>query len=58
MPGAGDFTPELSMNRIARRAHEIYEARGAEHDKALEDGLQAERDVDSESADECGTYGQ
>jgi Protein of unknown function (DUF2934) len=36
------------MNRIARRAHEIYEARGGEHGKALEDWLQAEREVDAE----------
>ena len=35
------------MNRIARRAHEIYEARGGEHGKAMEDWLQAERDVDA-----------
>jgi Protein of unknown function (DUF2934) len=39
---------ESRMNRIARRAHEIYEARGGEHGKALEDWLQAERDIDSE----------
>jgi hypothetical protein len=36
------------MNRIAQRAHEIYEARGGEHGKAMEDWLQAERDVDAE----------
>jgi DUF2934 family protein len=35
------------MNRIARRAHEIYEARGGEHGKALEDWLQAEREIDA-----------
>ena len=40
--------PESRMNRIARRAHEIYEARGGEHGKALEDWLQAEREIDSE----------
>ena len=42
--------PEVSesrMNRIARRAHEIYEARGGEHGKALEDWLQAEREIDA-----------
>ena len=37
------------MNRIARRAHEIYEARGGEHGKALEDWLRAEREIDAES---------
>jgi DUF2934 family protein len=36
------------MNRIARRAHEIYEARGGEHGKAMEDWLQAEREIDAE----------
>jgi hypothetical protein len=36
------------MNRIARRAHEIYEARGGEQGKAMEDWLQAEREVDTE----------
>ena len=35
-------TEESRMNRIARRAHEIYEARGGEHGRALEDWLQAE----------------
>jgi Protein of unknown function (DUF2934) len=46
--------PESRMNRIARRAHEIYEARGGEHGKALEDWLQAERDIDSELEAEPG----
>jgi hypothetical protein len=36
------------MDRIARRAHEIYEARGGEHGKALDDWLQAEREIDAE----------
>jgi hypothetical protein len=40
--------PESRMNRIARRAHEIYEARGGEYGKALEDWLQAEREIDAE----------
>ena len=34
------------MEKIARRAREIYEARGGEDGKALEDWLQAEREVD------------
>jgi Protein of unknown function (DUF2934) len=38
--------PESRMNRIARRAHELYEARGGNHGKALEDWLQAEREID------------
>jgi Protein of unknown function (DUF2934) len=40
--------PASRMSKIARRAHEIYEARGGEHGKALEDWLQAEREIDSE----------
>ena len=42
MPGS-----ESRLNRIARRAHEIYEARGGEHGKAMEDWLQAEREIDA-----------
>jgi hypothetical protein len=36
------------MTRIAARAHEIYQARGGQHGKALDDWLQAEREVDAE----------
>jgi hypothetical protein len=36
------------MNRIAQRAQEIYQARGGEHGKALDDWLQAEREIDAE----------
>jgi hypothetical protein len=39
---------ESRMTKIARRAHEIYQARGGEHGKALDDWLQAEREVDAE----------
>jgi hypothetical protein len=39
---------ESRMERIARRAHEIYEARGGQHGKAMEDWLQAEREIDIE----------
>ena len=38
--------PESRMNRSARRAHEIYGARGGSHGSALEDWLQAEREID------------
>jgi hypothetical protein len=38
---------ESRMNQIARRAHEIYEARGGTDGKALEDWLQAEREIDT-----------
>jgi hypothetical protein len=37
------------MQRIAERAHEIYENRGGEDGRALEDWLQAEREIDTES---------
>jgi Protein of unknown function (DUF2934) len=43
---------ESRMARIARRAHEIYEARGGEYGKALEDWLQAEREIDAEIENE------
>ena len=34
------------LERIARRAHEIYEARGGEHGRNMDDWLQAEREID------------
>jgi Protein of unknown function (DUF2934) len=43
---------ESRMTRIARRAHEIYKARGGEHGRDLDDWLRAERDIDSEIDDE------
>jgi hypothetical protein len=39
-----DNTPRL--DRIARRAHEIYEARGGADGRNVEDWLQAEREID------------
>jgi hypothetical protein len=36
------------LDRIARRAHEIYDARGGQHGKDLDDWLQAEREIDAE----------
>ena len=39
---------ESRLSRIARRAHEIYEARGGEQGKALDDWLAAEREIDDE----------
>ena len=36
------------MNRIAARARQIYEARGGENGKALDDWLQAEREIDAQ----------
>ena len=46
-----ESTPEPAesrMNRIARRAHEIYEARRGQHGTAMEDWLTAERQIDDE----------
>ena len=47
-PSSGNALNESRISRIARRAHEIYQARGGEHGKALEDWLQAEREIDAE----------
>jgi hypothetical protein len=49
VPGAFGKEPqpaESRIQRIARRAHEIYEARGGEHGKAMQDWLEAEREID------------
>ena len=40
--------PPSRMARIAQRAHEIYEARGGLDGKAMDDWLQAEREIDAE----------
>ena len=39
----GDF--ELSRDEIARRAYDLYEARGAEDGRDLDDWLRAEREL-------------
>jgi hypothetical protein len=39
---------ENRMDRIARRAHELYEARSGENGRALDDWLRAEREIDAE----------
>ena len=36
------------LERIARRARELYEARGGEHGRDLDDWLTAEREIDAE----------
>ena len=46
-PGSRD-QPLPRMNRIAKRAHELYEARGGRDGKDLDDWLQAEREIDDE----------
>jgi len=49
MSGVESTEPaESRMNRIARRAHEIYEARGGRHGTAMDDWLTAERQIDDE----------
>jgi Protein of unknown function (DUF2934) len=47
-PSPGRPPHESRMDRIARRAHEIYVARGGQHGKALEDWLNAETEIDAE----------
>lgn len=47
--------PEPRITRIARRAHEIYLARGGTDDKALDDWLQAEREIDAELDEASGS---
>jgi hypothetical protein len=50
-----DTSPhESRINQIARRAHELYEARGGSHGRALEDWLQAEREIDDAIEDAAG----
>jgi len=48
LPSRPPRRSEARISRIARRAHEIYEARGGAQGKALEDWLQAEREIDAE----------
>ncbi len=47
-PGSRDQSPLPRMNRIAKRAHELYEARGGRDGKDLDDWLRAEREIDDE----------
>jgi hypothetical protein len=43
-----DETGMSRMDRIARRAYEISQARGGDHGGAVEDWLQAEREIDGQ----------
>lgn len=36
------------LERIARRAYEIYQRRGGEHGRQMDDWLEAEREIDRE----------
>ena len=46
--GPPPLAPESRMTRVARRAHELYEARGGQDGTAIEDWLTAERQIDEE----------
>jgi hypothetical protein len=46
-PKAGQEQPSR-LSRISQRAHEIYEARGGQDGRDLDDWLQAEREIDAE----------
>jgi hypothetical protein len=39
---------ESRLDRISQRAHRIYERRGGQHGRDLDDWLQAEREIDAE----------
>jgi hypothetical protein len=39
---------ESRLDRISQRAHMIYERRGGQHGRDLDDWLQAEREIDAE----------
>jgi hypothetical protein len=41
-------TQPSRLSRISQRAHEIYEARGGQDGRDLDDWLQAEREIDAE----------
>lgn len=47
-PGPNPASPESRSERIAQRAYSIYERRGAQGGNAMDDWLQAEREIDSE----------
>lgn len=43
-------TPAVNPDDVARRAYELYEARGAEPGQDLEDWLRAERELETPKA--------
>ena len=47
-PGGEPRPGESRLDRIARRAREIYETRGGAHGRDLDDWLAAEREIDAE----------
>ncbi len=42
-----DHTAQSRLERIERRAYEIYQARGGTGGREMDDWLQAERDIDA-----------
>ncbi len=42
-----DHTAESRLERIERRAYEIYQARGGTGGREMDDWLQAEREIDA-----------
>jgi hypothetical protein len=52
--GARDASPDRRasrLERIARRAHELYEARGCNHGRDQDDWFEAEKEIDTEDAE-------
>lgn len=49
-----DHTNESRLERIERRAYEIYQARGGTGDREMDDWLQAEREIDAAPAQAPG----
>ena len=47
--GASATSPASRFERIAQRAYALYERRGGEGGSAVEDWLQAEREIDAEA---------
>jgi hypothetical protein len=41
-------SPPSRLDRISQRAYAIYQARGGEHGRSLDDWLEAERQIDAE----------
>jgi hypothetical protein len=46
--GAWEYSNGSRIDRIAVRAHEIYQRRGGQNGRALDDWLEAEREIDGE----------
>ena len=53
--GSNNSPQPSRLSRIARRAHELYEARGGQDGRDLDDWLQAEREIDAEIEASAGS---